>query len=72
MECVSLRGGAEIHYHGKILAKSFLPGMGCVSERWETICEKVPYPARDGWDLPPQETFFSYKIISSKKFSKNA
>lgn len=28
MECVSLRGGAGIHYHGKTLAKSFLPGMG--------------------------------------------
>lgn len=28
MERCSLRGGAGIHYHGKILAKSFLPGMG--------------------------------------------
>lgn len=26
MECVFLRGGAGIHYHGKTLAKSFLSG----------------------------------------------
>ncbi|WP_418460861.1 hypothetical protein [Dialister succinatiphilus] len=30
------------------------------------------FPCAGEQDLPPQETFFSYKIISSEKFSKNA
>jgi len=52
---------------------SFLSGVG----RWRfkvmgNSLRKVSCPALNSWDSSPQETFFSDKIISSKKFSKNA
>ena len=66
-------GSMVCHLRRKPFAKSFLSGM--VGQRVISIgnyYRKVSCPSWQYGVLPPQEPFFSYKIISSKKISKNA